>query len=156
MTKALLISDNHNQTDLVYTILKNHPGLDYYIHCGDSLLTAAELNKMFNVAVAGNNDFNHLKKTVVITVEKWKILVCHGDLFFQNIINPVPELQIALKKFNCNAVFYGHSHIANDVTLNNQRYICPGSLSNPRSQIGPSYMLLTITADQIQTELIKI
>ena len=56
-------------------------------------------------------------------------------------------LRDAAVENHCDIVFYGHTHVAKDETLDGIRLVNPGSLRYSRDGRSPSYAIVTIEED---------
>ena len=52
MLKICLMSDNHGDEYSLSKVLSDNPACDYYIHCGDSLMSEDEIRPF--ISVKGN------------------------------------------------------------------------------------------------------
>lgn len=149
MEEIILVSDNHGVRKPLQYLLDTYPITDYFIHCGDSEMHPYELNGF--VSVQGNNDYYHsFPNERIITIGKHNILVVHGHLhmFFAQ---PKQLVQVA-KKVGCDIVFYGHTHIPNDILIDGVRCLNPGSAWHNRDGSKPSYMVIQFNNDEIHVE----
>ncbi len=149
MEEIILVSDNHGQIEPLNYLKETYPITDYFIHCGDSELHPYQLDAF--ASVQGNNDFfQAYPNERIITIGEHNILVVHGHLhmFFGH-----PEhLANYAKKMNCDPVFFGHSHIPQDITVNGIRCINPGSIWHNRDGSKPSYMIIHLDGKKVFVE----
>ncbi len=145
----VLISDNHGQKECLTYIRRTYPKADYYIHCGDTELPPYLLDGF--AVVQGNNDFyNQYPLRKVLEIGGHRILVTHGhrDMIFGKF----EMLAAKAKAFDCDVVFFGHTHIYHDNTYDGVRVLNPGSIWRNRDGSKPSYMIVTIDGDSITAE----
>ena len=139
MEEIVLVSDNHGQRKPLEYLKENYPVTDYFIHCGDSEMHPNQLSGF--TSVQGNNDFFHAYPNErIITIENHNILVVHCHMHM--IFNQPQQLARYAKKVHCDIVFYGHTHIPQDITVNGVRCINPGSIWHNRDGTKPSYMII--------------
>lgn len=149
MEEIVLVSDNHGQRKPLEYLKENYPVTDYFIHCGDSEMHPNQLSGFTNVQ--GNNDFFHAYPNErIITIENHNILVVHGHMHM--IFNQPQQLARYAKKVHCDIVFYGHTHIPQDITVNGVRCINPGSIWHNRDGSKPSYMIIHLDGKNIEVE----
>lgn len=146
-----IISDTHvrkNSQKLEESLKKNLPSLDLLIHAGD--YTNPELINMLRnhykfVGVYGNNDNDHLRNELpskeIITLESYKIGICHGDGSKKLTIDNVYDI---FSKDKVDIIIYGHSHKASVTTKHKVLYLNPGSFSNKRKEPWNSYIILEL------------
>ena len=150
--EILLISDTHGLNAKMKAILERHIDCDFKIHCGDSEMPANYMLERFDYAVSGNNDFSNLPEIAFLKLHKFKILITHSHLLASRF-HPQKDLSDAAIEHDCNVVFYGHSHIADDTIYNNVRIINPGSVFAPRSSRGPTYMIVSVSENNLKVKL---
>lgn len=49
-------------------------------------------------------------------------------------------------------IVYGHSHVGNEEHINNKIIINPGSISQPRDGLAPSFMIIEINNKKINIQ----
>ncbi|MCR4734389.1 MAG: metallophosphoesterase [Treponema sp.] len=158
---------------------------DALIHCGDGiqdlirliensffLKTMQEFLPPVIVFVKGNCDassFSYqnpgksfmLKKSgpfiippnQIITVNEKKLLIVHGHN--QGINYGFEKLGLETKLLECSTALYGHTHIASDRTIDDIRFINPGSCSSPRDGQTPGFAILTIEKNFIDAAFLR-
>lgn len=141
--KILIMSDTHGLTNEIETIKKRHDS-DVVVHCGDSELASDALVLNGVEVVKGNCDSasGFVEEIIVDLDDGITCLVTHGHLYgvkgyLQKLIDRAEELAV-------NFCFFGHTHIAGTVTVNNTIFINPGSLKTPQNSIEKSYAILEI------------
>ncbi len=152
--KIGLISDTHNR--LPAEVHKTFSGVDLIFHAGDigseEILT--ELNSIAPVrAIYGNMDtfplMGQLKRIDFHTINGKTFCLTHS-------IGSPRDFTFQLFKMNreTDAVIYGHSHIAEHTIYQNIHFINPGSASKPKTSMGGSVGILTITGDELKIEFV--
>ena len=68
------------------------------------------------------------------------------------IFNQPQQLARYAKKVHCDIVFYGHTHIPQDITVDGIRCINPGSIWHNRDGSKPSYMIIRLDDKNIEVE----
>lgn len=144
--KIVVVSDSHGRDEALEYVLKQHPDADAYIHCGD--IEAEEGLFPSFLTVRGNNDlFCDYPDERVVPAGVHRIFVVHSHQFIYS--KRSEKMAEAAKERGCDIVCYGHTHVANDETVDGVRLINPGSLWRSRDGRGPSYAILTIDGDDI-------
>ncbi len=132
--KILLVSDTHGNNLVLDLLVKRHPNMDLYIHCGDS--ESDEYSIMPFRSVRGNCDyFGDFLEYLVIPTPYGNMVVAHK-----------PTISSEILRDNQAKIFaYGHTH-KRDFRLENGIYsINPGAISFARDKYDYSYAILDIT-----------
>lgn len=136
------MSDNHGDVYSLKKILSDNPACDYYIHCGDSSMSAEQIKPF--ISVKGNNDWQFdYPKERVLNMGNHNIYVMHGHNYTYSYM----MLTEKAKASNCDVLFYGHTHLFSDEVFNGIRMINPGSSSYNRDFSEPCYAIVTINDD---------
>lgn len=150
----VLCSDSHTDRRSLRYVKDTHPDADLFVHCGDSELDEADLEGF--VCVRGNHDFFQgysIPDRRIIEVMGHRIYVCHGHLDIL-IYFHYDLMAKHAKEENCDLVFFGHMHICQDFVEDGVRMLNPGSLAYSRNYSGKSYMLVTLTKEEVLAERI--
>ena len=147
--RLLVISDTHGFIEDAIEIY-NNGSYDAVVHLGDHYEDAEKIRSETGaavIAVKGNCDYGHRdKRTRVLNTEFGRILLVHGHE--QRVKQGLTSLAYTALDLDCQAVFFGHTHIpfydeADDLIMLN-----PGSLTYPYSaEKGPSYAIVEIDED---------
>ena len=150
--KILFLSDIHGKLDNLKYIeeLERNNNFDRIVVLGDlcsyysyhdSLDVIEFLNKYLNklIITRGNCDSDFILKLinvstpdiVEINVDDLKLYLTHGHLYSYS----------KNRKFNNGILIYGHEHIPYIKKEDNMIYICVGSISLPRNNTKPSYLI---------------
>jgi len=134
--KLLVVSDSHNNNDLLRKIATKHNDCDYYIHCGDSQSSKEEIHPF--VSVKGNCDYfsSDYPKNMILTSPLGKVYIEHIP-FYQTYISELKRKGFVL-------YIHGHTHVKRDEVRDGIRIINPGCLAYPRGE-GLSYCVINIT-----------
>ena len=158
--KIVILSDTHvkKHSDKLFKLIDNlFKEADMIIHAGDyvssSVVSKLREHKNF-VGVWGNNDKGYirdlLKEKMIISVEGYKIGLCHGHGASKN------TLESAYNQFSADRVdiiIFGHSHQPLILTKNKVLMINPGSPSYKRREPWYSYVILEIQDKKINVQL---
>ncbi|PKM94064.1 MAG: metallophosphoesterase [Firmicutes bacterium HGW-Firmicutes-1] len=146
--KILVISDTHRHIRNVIDLVTKITDVDRIIHLGDLVADAQDIESIYGRIpidyVSGNCDFYETiaPKEKIISLLGKKILITHGHYY--GVKSGYKEIgSVALQK-QVDAVLFGHTHVpyigyVEDVILMN-----PGSISEPRRSMKPSYGILEI------------
>lgn len=149
--KIIVISDSHGSREAVKYIQKTYQNADLLIHCGDICLPK-EYAKGF-IIVAGNCDNPDFYPPAEIIEEVGhRILILHGHLLFSGTNVNYKALARMAKRNQCDIVFYGHSHIYDDRTVDGVRLLNPGSITANRDMTMPSYMMVDLSEDAVDVK----
>jgi len=153
MTKLILLSDNHGDSQVMIDILKKEE-YDVSVHLGDSQLSEDFMKKNFTYYVQGNHD-TYLPKDQLFEIEGNKIIIGHGHYFFGafDIMHPEKSAAKFAEANGANIVIFGHSHKPCNKKINNIICVNPGSCALPRNPEGKSYALMTIDNNDVSVEI---
>lgn len=141
MTKILVMSDSHGLTRRVGTISNRHE-VDLKIHCGDSELTEDAKELTGQVVVRGNCDWRgNFPEEELIEIDGLRIFVTHGHLY--GVKSSLMQLQYRALEVEADIALFGHSHIVHCEQIEQQLFINPGSISQPRNWPERSYCIIT-------------
>lgn len=132
-------------------LLKNLKDVDLIIHAGDYTSTEViSLLKEYTdfIGVYGNNDKSKLRSLLtdkhILTLENYRIGICHGDGPKKNTLDNVMD---TFKDEKLDIIIFGHSHKACIFTKGKTMYLNPGSCTNKRKEPWFSYILLELKKD---------
>ena len=147
--KIILLSDNHRDTDSIRYIAKKYADLPYRVHCGDSCLMPQQLEGF--TVVRGNMDwYEEYPLDRILEIEGHRIYVLHGHTVFPSYRPDLETLAIYAKAMDCDTVFYGHTHLYFDGTVDGIRMLNPGSVYRNRDMSESCFMEVEITKDSIK------
>ena len=66
------------------------------------------------------------------------------------------KLGLEMKIADCDTSLFGHTHIAEEVSIDGCKFINPGSCSNPRGGQPQSFAILTVEKKFIDTAFIRL
>ena len=140
--RILLISDSHGNNEAVDDLIVKWPNVDLYLHAGDSECHPRSVYP-FRV-VRGNCDYSFdMEEELLIPTPFGNILMRHKK-----------EVSTKrLEKDNVKVFIYGHTHVPECVKRKGVAFINPGSLAYPRSELGPTYMVLDMNRLMIDVKL---
>ena len=152
--KVILVSDTHGDRASMDFLRKTYPEADAFVHCGDLQIPSDEVTDF--LCVRGNTDFDpSYPRERVEEFEGHRVLICHGHAYI-NPFDPADPmgLFLAAKSHECEAVFFGHTHVSCDLTYQGIRMLNPGSIKRPKDYRFPypTYMILNITKDAIEAQ----
>ncbi len=153
MARIGVFSDSHGSIDRLDDLLLRLGQVDSVFHLGDvtedAPRNAARLNSGF-VSVRGNCDpWSREPAERIIEWFGHRILLVHGHLYSGKL-----ALYYKASAEQCDAVCFGHTHVASIETYHGILMVNPGSLSRPRDRKGPSCAVLTVTEAEIAAELL--
>ena len=152
--KIAVISDTHMNkhfSKLKDILDKHFKNVDLIIHAGDytstDVISILEEHSKF-IGVYGNNDKSKLRGLLtdkkIITLENYKIGICHGDGPKKNTLDNVID---NFKDDKLDIIIYGHSHKPSILTKGKTLYLNPGSCTSKRKEPWFSYIILELKKD---------
>jgi len=142
MHKIGVIADSHNlMPDEMPILLKD---VDEIWHLGD-VCTPRTLDILHALpqplqVIRGNNDFHPWPLTLNLSRGGFRFHLVH--------IPPRHGLGI-----EADFILHGHTHIPRDETLDNIRYLNPGTVSRPTRGAPPSYGILTLSKSKVDWKI---
>lgn len=150
--KILLFSDSHGNIGNMVKAVSKHRDADMIIHLGDIVRDALKLKELYkNIKlefVRGNNDWNQeYPNERILELEGRKILITHGHHY--NVKYDYQRITLRGKTAGVNAVFFGHTHVAEEFFSDGMLVLNPGSISLPAHSANPSYCIVQINEERI-------
>ena len=176
--RILLASDSHGRRDILLDIIMRYgPSCHCFAFCGDGL---SDIAYIFGLAatqkdlqealppvmaiVAGNCDPSSYPldngKTIVapykqiIEANGQRLMISHGHKV--GVSYGFEKYGLELQLAGCKTGLFGHTHIAEEVTEGDFKFINPGSCSNPRGGQPAGFAILTVEKTFVDTAFIKI
>jgi putative phosphoesterase len=155
MMFALLMSDTHGNLTNFRNVLSNYPDLDLVIHLGDCTKDVYKMQREFhNIPfefVSGNNDWSSSEPNdKVLTLKGTKIMMTHGHKYA--VKSSMNQLFQKATSLDVNAVFFGHTHLADEFTHQDILFINPGTLGANSVYQGCTFTELRIEDGKIQSK----
>ncbi|MDO4856057.1 MAG: metallophosphoesterase [Limosilactobacillus gorillae] len=131
--KALFISDNHGDADILIKVKKAFEGqVNAMFHCGDSNLSPDDPALIGYQVVVGNTDWDPFPRIVNQVVDGERVFVTHGHLYQVN--HGLLKLKLAAEELGASVVAYGHTHQLACQVVDGILLVNPGSISQPRGE----------------------
>lgn len=148
--EIIVVSDSHGTYDQLQKIIKNYPKAAFYFHCGDSELPKQYLSNFHGVE--GNNDiYNEYPEHIIMDLNDYfRVLVIHGHR--QGVYSGMNNLVALAKKYKCNVVFFGHTHVFRQDYVDGVHIVNPGCLIYNRDFTPSSYAYIEIENDTFRVE----
>lgn len=145
--KILLFSDSHGYTHNMIRAINKYKDIDIIIHLGDFIKDAIKVSELYkNIQfefVPGNNDWiRDYPGEKILDLDGKKILITHGHLY--NVKYDYEKIIIRGKALKVDAVFFGHTHEAEEFFSEGMLVLNPGSISIPAKSDQPTYCLVEI------------
>lgn len=149
MTKILVLSDSHgNVGNMVRAVKREEP--DLVIHLGDCVVDAQELQKECPrntiVGVPGNCDYSMDDTERVLTIDGFRILICHGHTY--GVKMSYLSLELHAKEVEADIALFGHTHKIFYDHNNGVAMLNPGSIGSPLWGSLPSYGILELDEEK--------
>ena len=155
-TFITVLSDSHGFKDNIKKLKGDFYSSDYIVHLGDGEMDMRPYFSEFAsklYGVSGNCDGAYnAKSQVILQIEQVKILCVHGHNF--GVKTSLIRLGEHAKKLNCNAVLYGHTHIAKISNYDGVLLLNPGTISNYGEK--QTYMQLKVSGKDIYPKIIEL
>lgn len=150
--KIGIISDSHNDLSAIDNAICLAPDVACWFHAGDSISDAEYLMNVAQkqvFAVPGNIDwFSTAHKEVLVEIAGIKVLITHGHQY--NVKSTRQYLYEHSLKTDANLIIYGHTHIGKQEIIEHKYLVNPGSVSEPRDGLKPSFMIADISPEEIK------
>ena len=143
--QILLVSDSHRHNEYLEELKNKYPLMDLYLHAGDSESQEFEICNF--VTVRGNCDFYYNYP------EYRNIITAFGNIL---ITHKPTDLYKYKAKYQPSIFIYGHTHVPTLKKEGSLFYLNPGSLVYPRSNLGPTYMVIKIQKDSVEVSLFSL
>ncbi len=153
--RIVLASDNHGDSESLRYLRDTYSDYDYFVHCGDSIMPIKDMEGW--ICVCGNNDFQYgsaVPDQQILEAAGHRIYICHGHMDFISYFHYRPMAARAAAK-NCDLVFFGHVHTVHDETVDEIRILNPGSLLHNRDGSAPTYMLVHLSENNINVQVMQ-
>ena len=154
--RILLLSDTHNDTNRIDTILEQCGSIDQVIHCGDverdcEYMSYVMPNLVPICSVSGNNEWYAEKPYFTsLAFEGIRFYITHGHQ--ERVKRDFSLLAYKARKNDCQVALFGHTHKRTDEIIDDIRVINPGSVCYP----GCSYAILTVEGEKLTVEFFDI
>lgn len=154
--KIGIMSDSHHDLNAIDEAICLADDVDCWFHAGDSIEDAEYLENVSQkkvFAVPGNIDwFIDKPQELLVNIADKKIFLTHGHKY--NVKWSTKSLYERACPLNADLIIYGHSHVGNEEHIDDKIIINPGSVSEPRDGLNPSFMIATIDQGKIEIERI--
>lgn len=133
--RLFIVSDTHGKLDRtkeMYDRIRSGVRFDLLIHCGDYQKDAEALSRLLQlpvVSVPGNCDGCLTQAFETVDLPSGRLLVTHGHM--ENVRESHEGLVRLAEETGCNAICFGHTHIAEILSIDGIDIVNPGSLTRP-------------------------
>lgn len=150
--KILLFSDSHGFANNIIKAVSKNKDVDLIIHLGDFVRDVENISSSIEgiriEMVSGNNDWNFKFPTEkIIEIEGKKLFLTHGHKYnvksnYQKLINKGKEMKV-------DAIFFGHTHIAEEIYCDNIMVLNPGSVGAPMLGHKKTFSVIELTKNKL-------
>jgi uncharacterized protein len=152
--RTLIFSDSHGYTHNMIKAINKHKNIDMIIHLGDIIKDAVKIEELYKTVkvmyVPGNNDFAvGYSKEKLFDIEGKKVFITHGHNY--NVKNGYQSLISKGKSINADVIFFGHTHLTEEIYKEGMLIINPGSISIPVKPNCPTYCIAEFAEGRIFT-----
>ena len=142
--KVVVFSDVHGAQSNVERILDLNQDADYFISLGDTELEQQFLVHNDIVMIKGN--YHHDAGFVFerdMEIEGVKIFLTHGHKY--GVQRGLKKLAKFAIQNEYQLVLFGHTHVVDQTKIGPVQFLNPGSCSQPRNTLPPTYLIIDIT-----------
>ncbi len=148
--KIGVMSDSHRNLhaidDVICKVEESGIDVSCWFHAGDSIDDTEYLEKVSGkkvYKVPGNVDwFTKARREILVNIGGINIYMTHGDMY--QVKWGLKQLADRAKLLDADLIIYGHSHVGAKDIIDGRVFINPGSVSEPRDGLAPSFMIVTI------------
>ena len=144
MRRIIVLSDSHGKTNSFDLVCKLHPEAERIVFLGDGAgdyeFIQSRHPEWAMIGVQGNCDrYTNLPEEQELVIGCWRILLVHGH---RHCVKTTERYLIkTAKERNCNAVLYGHTHLAACAKVDGIWLLNPGAVMDYRD---PQYAVLDL------------
>jgi hypothetical protein len=133
-------------------VINKIKNIDMIIHLGDFIKDALKLGDLYRKIpiefVPGNNDWTRdYSSEKILDLEGKRIFITHGHLY--NVKYDYQRIILKGKTVKADAVFFGHTHMHEEIFSDGMLVLNPGSISIPSNSEYPTYSLVEIKDNKI-------
>ena len=155
--KILLFSDSHGYTHNMAKAIDKNSDIDLVIHLGDFIKDGIKLKDTYKSIpfelVPGNNDWTaDYPQEKILELEGKKIFITHGHHY--NVKYNYRRIIDRGKALKADAVFFGHTHLAEEMLSEGMMVLNPGSISLPSKANRPTCCLVEISEGKIKARFL--
>lgn len=159
MKRIGIISDTHGNYNAMDVCVSKAKDVDAWFHLGDYVKDADRLRKSTGkqvYSVAGNCDIlSNAPSEQIVELEGLKLLLMHGHEYDVSIIDTYRAC-LRAQELNCNALFYGHTHISEISNYGGLITVNPGSPSSPRGGRRASFAIAELEDGHIRVKIVAV
>lgn len=158
--RIIIFSDSHGNVNVLKKIIEQNISAEIFIHLGDGAREVSLIRQLYPFkeiySVRGNCDIStDSNEKLVIDIDgKNKIFATHGHLY--NVKYGLDSIKNAAKFSDANIIVYGHTHFKYNLYEDDFYILNPGSCSQPRDSMQPSYGFIDITNAGVFTNIVMI
>ena len=150
--KILLFSDSHGYTHNMIKAINKNRDVDLIIHLGDftkDIFKVMEAYKGIRFEfVPGNNDWTRdYPSEKTLELEGRRVFITHGHNY--NVKYDYQRIIQRGKAIKADAVFFGHTHAAEEMFSDGMMVLNPGSIGLPIQPSKPTYCLVEIREGKV-------
>jgi putative phosphoesterase len=158
--KVLVMSDTHGYLTNAKRAIEKNSDIELIIHLGDYYRDVSQLNQLYPNKkfeyVNGNCDIGigSIPAEKTIEIEGKRIFMTHGHKY--SVKWDHNRIMARAQTDNADVILYGHTHISTIEYIDNFTIINPGSMTESRSSMSESYVILDIEKDNVYADLFYI
>ena len=146
--RIIVFSDTHGHFSAMHKIFKRNSSVEHFIFLGDGLDDLEHIRRLYPekqiLCVSGNCDFGaEYPSADVAVIGGIKIFFTHGHRYDVRFTNA--KVRMKAMELGAKIALYGHTHCRYYEYLDGIHMLNPGSASQPRDGLPPSYAFIDIT-----------
>lgn len=155
--KIIVTSDTHFRTQKLIERLEIIEDIDMIIHLGDIMSDSKKIGDALGVkilSVKGNCDFGLEEEPFekIVEIENVKILFTHGHRY--KVKQSLDRYFYRAKEVEANIALFGHTHVPVNRWIEDVLMLNPGSASLPKENEKPSFGVLNIVDNKVESSII--
>lgn len=154
MKTLIAVSDSHGNRAAIEKLFPRFSECDYIIHLGDTSSDGLFIKKAFGdkvYIINGNCDMYPLGvDELTLDIEGVKIFACHGHKY--NVKRETLSLFRRAEELGANVALYGHTHAAEELSINGIQIFNPGNLCRYSEN---SYLYLVLQNGKAVGKIVK-
>jgi putative phosphoesterase len=148
--KIGVLSDTHGIKNIAEKAMENMKDVNMVLHAGDLVSDARHLETLkYKVhCVAGNCDCYSIETTEkILEIQNKRIFLTHGHIY--KVKFGYEKLLVRAKQLFADVVVFGHTHLPENLYMDNILFFNPGSTTLPKNGGSGTFGILEIAKGNI-------
>lgn len=157
--RIVLFSDSHGHISNMVSALNKCGDFDMVIHLGDYARDALKLEELYEGVpfeyVQGNNDWSlHAPSEKFMEIGGKRVFITHGHLY--GVKYGYSSLVQKGKSLGADAVFFGHTHVPEELIEDGMLVLNPGSIGAPSVSGKPVFCIVEVGRDGLKARFMGV